>query len=148
MSELIPSSWSDICLNYTGKSQDTARTDGETSLPWGIVSSHTHTHTNPCFCARSFTRRDESLMTCMSNSHGSGSEVLRLAYSQTKRVRDTAEVTDARIHSCTQIHTRTAALLSSRRRLSQRFDDLGSLTFIPADRTTHTDTHICHPFNA
>lgn len=42
LSELIPGSQSDICLNYTGKSQDTARTDGESSL----FPSHAPTHTN------------------------------------------------------------------------------------------------------
>lgn len=46
LSELIGGSQSDICLNYTGKSQDTARTDGESSL----FPSHAPTHTNtPCF---------------------------------------------------------------------------------------------------
>lgn len=46
LSELICGSRSDICLNYTGKSQDTARTDGESSL----FPSHAPTHTNtPCF---------------------------------------------------------------------------------------------------
>lgn len=35
---------SDICLNYTGKSWDTARTDGEVILLWGTVFSGVHTH--------------------------------------------------------------------------------------------------------
>lgn len=46
LSELILCSWSDISLNYIGETQDTARTDGETSLPWARVSSDTHTDTH------------------------------------------------------------------------------------------------------
>ena len=46
---------SDICLNYWGKSQNTARTDGKTSPPWSAMSSHAHTHPT---CDTSWNQED------------------------------------------------------------------------------------------
>ena len=105
---------------------------------------HTHTHTNPCFCACSYTRRDDSLMTCMSNLHGCGSEVLNLTYCHIRHSGG-YRCTDSQLYTNSHMNSSSA---SSCRRLSQRFDDLGSLTFILDDRTTHRHTHICHPSNA
>lgn len=66
LSELIPCPYTDICLNYTGKSQDTARTDGETSLPWGSVSSHTDAHT--CGSAQIWEKMTLQWLQCQSHA--------------------------------------------------------------------------------